>query len=165
MNASSQVFFAGTYTYRKPQILLGGCLFLAFGIIPLRYLVLGIGHTAWSLKALGAAIFIGGIGLVLALGGLFLLKRWLTRTSISLEISAAGIRYGKVFHSWDAIRWVSGRSERRGVQLFYQTQGRGLAGYDRPLPIDQNPTIEEYGGLMQSLSKAIQEKYPDVGFG
>jgi hypothetical protein len=42
----------------------------------------------------------GGISGMLAAGGLFLFARWFARTTLSLEISSAGIRYGKVFHSW-----------------------------------------------------------------
>jgi hypothetical protein len=97
--------------------------------------------------------------------GLFALRRWVRGGSTGLEISWAGIRYGDVFHSWDAIRWISGRSDRKRVQLFYQTRSRGLAGFDRPLPLDQNPTAEEYKRLMESLENALREKHPDLIIG
>jgi hypothetical protein len=40
-----------------------------------------------------------------------------------------------------------------------------LAGFDRPLPVDPNPTAEEYENLMHALSSAISQKHPDVIFG
>jgi hypothetical protein len=165
-----QIFFAGRFTYRRPRVLFAGLLFLAFGVYALRYLVLGLTHSTSSLKLLGTAVFVGGIGGILAFGGLYLLKRWFTRMCITLEISTAGITYGRVSHSWDAIRWVAGRrvrgySSRKRVELFYQTRDRGLKGLDRPMPVDQNPTLQEYAELIESLSNAIQEKHPEVVLG
>ena len=165
MEAQSQIFFAGRYSYRKPSVLIAGLLATAFGGFALRYLLLAVPHTVWSLKAYGTAAFVGGIGGMLAVCGLILLRRWFARTSLALEISAAGIRYGKTFHSWDMIRWLSGHSDRKGVRLFYQARGRGLAGFDRPLPVDRNPTAEEYDDLLHALSSAISKKHPDVVFG
>ena len=82
-----------------------------------------------------------------------------------MEISTAGIRYGETFHSWDEIRWISGHTDRKGVRLFYQTRGRGLAGFDRSLPVDPNPTVEEFHDLLQALGSALSKKHPDVDFG
>jgi hypothetical protein len=54
MEAQSQIFFAGRYTYRKPSALIVGFLFLAFGGVGLRHLFLAIPHTTWSLKTYAA---------------------------------------------------------------------------------------------------------------
>jgi hypothetical protein len=165
MDAQSQIFFTGRYTYRKPHVLVAGILSLSIGAFVLRYLVLASPKTVWSIKAFGAMALVGGIGGVLAVCGLLFLKLWFARTSMLLEISTTGIRYGNVFHSWDAIHWLSGHSERKRVWLFYQTMGRGLAGFDRALPVDQNPTAEEYANLMITLRNAISAKHPNVIFG
>jgi hypothetical protein len=87
------------------------------------------------------------------------------QTRVTLEISTAGIRYGETFHSWDEIRWISGHTDRKGVQLFYQTRERGLAGFDRPLPVDRNPTVEEFHDLLDALRGALSEKHSGVDFG
>jgi hypothetical protein len=166
LTAPSHIFFAGRYTYRRTSVLTGGLVALAFGFFVLVSLVMGIlSRPAWSLKVLGTVSFMGGIGGLLAVAGLVLLKRWTDRTCLGLEISSAGILYGAVFHSWDAIRWVAGHSDRECVELFYQTRDRGLAGFDRHLPVDHNPTLQEYEELMESLRAAFQAKYPGVVFG
>jgi hypothetical protein len=118
MDVQSQIFFTRSYTYRKPTVLIAGLLALAFGGFALRYLARAVPHTVWSLKAFGAAVFVGGIGGMLALCGLLLLRRWWRRTSLRLEISAAGIRYGNLFHSWDMIHWLSGHPDRKGIGFF-----------------------------------------------
>lgn len=165
MDAQSQIFFTGRYTYRKPSALLGGLLFLAFSGFGLRHLFFAIPQTTWSLKTYAGAAFVGGISGMLAAGGLFLLARWFARTTLSLEISTVGIRYGKAFHSWDRIHGFAGHRDRKKVQLFYQTRDPGLKGMDRPLPVDQNPTPEEYDQLMHTLSDAISPEHPNVIFG
>lgn len=131
----------------------------------MRYLVFSIPHTTWSIQAFGAAAFVGGIGSLLCVCGLMVLRRWFNRTSLTLEISTSGIRYGETFHAWSEIHWISGRTDRRGVQLFYQTRQRGLAGCDRPLPVDCNPTADEFDTLLQTLRSALSEQHPDVAFG
>jgi hypothetical protein len=165
MDAQSQIFFAGRYCYRKPAVLIGGLVAAVFGGYALRYLLRAVPHTVWSLKAYGAAAFVGGIGGMLAVCGLILLWRWLTGTNLTLEISATGIRYGKTFQSWDKIRWLSGHSDGKCVRLFYQARGRGFAGFDHPLSVDPNPTAEEYDDLMHTLGCALSQKHPDVIFG
>lgn len=165
MDAQPRIFFAGRYSYRKSGALVAGVVASLFGLYALRYLVLSIPHTTWSFKAYGAAAFVAGIGSLLLVCGLFVLRRWFTRTSLTLEISTAGVRYGKTFHSWSEIHWISGHKDRRGVQLFYQTRQRGLAGCDRPLPVDDNPTTEEFHSLLETLRGALSEEYPNVEFG
>ena len=165
MDAQPRIFFAGRYSYRKPGALVAGVVAVLFGGYALRYLVLSIPHTTWSIKAYGAAAFIAGIGSLLLLCGLIVLGRWFTQTSLTLEISAAGVRYGETFHSWSEIHWISGHTDRKGVCLFYQTQQRGLAGCDRPLPVDSNPTVEQFHSLLETLKSALSEEYPNVEFG
>ena len=165
MDAQTQVFFAGRFSYRKLAVLIGGLVALVFAGYALRYLVLAVPRTLWSLKALAGAAFVGGIGSVLAVCGLILLWRWLTRTNLTLEISASGIRYGKTFHSWDMIRWLAGHSNGKCVELFYQVRGRRFAGIDRHLSVDANPTEVEYENLMHTLRSALSQKHPDVIFG
>jgi hypothetical protein len=165
MDAQPCIFFAGRYSYRKPGAFVAGVLAALGGGYVLRYLVLSIPHTTWSIKAYGAAAFVGGIGGLLFVCGLIVLRRWFAQTSLTLEISAAGVRYGETFHSWSEIHWISGHTDRKGVQLFYQTRQRGLAGCDRPLPVDSNPTVEEFHSLLETLRGALSEKYPNVEFG
>ena len=165
MDAEPRIFFAGRYSYRKPGTLIGGAVAITFGSYALRYLLLTIPHTTWSLKAYAAATFVGGIGGMLALCGVILLRRWFAGTTLILEISNAGIRYGKTFHSWNEIHWLTAHTDRGGVQLFYQTRGRGLAGFDRPLPVDSNLTQEEFHDLLQALTTALSKDHPDVAFG
>jgi hypothetical protein len=165
MDAPTRIFFAGRYSYRKPGALIVGAVAIAFGGYALRYLFLAIPHTTWSLKAYGAAAFVGGIGGMLALCGVVVLRRWFAGTTLMLEISTAGVRYGKTFHSWNEIRWLSGHTDRTGVRLFYQTRGRGLAGFDRPLPVDTNPTLKEFHDLLQALTNALSKDHPDVAIG
>jgi len=155
----------GTYNYRRLHVLIGAGVALAFGGFALRYVVSGLYHTAWSLGDLCSALFVVSIGAVLVVCCLVLLRRWFCRSSMVLEISDAGIRYGKTFQPWTAIRWVCGKSKRGGIQLFYQTNERGMAGCDRPLPIGQGLTPSDYDGLMRSLDESVRVQYPHVTFG
>ena len=147
MDAQSQIFFAGRYTYRKPSALIGGLLFLAFGGFGLWHLFLAIPHTTWSLKTYAAAAFVGGISGMLAAGGLFLLARWFARTTLSLEISAAGIRYGKAFHSWDKIHGFAGRRDRKKVQLFTKP---GIAASKAWIALSPSTTIPRPKNMISS---------------
>lgn len=165
MDAQPRIFFAGRYSYRKPGALVAGVVASLFGGYALRYLVLSIPHTTWSIKAYGAAAFVGGIGSLLLVCGLVVLRRWFTQTSLILEISSAGVRYGQTFHPWSEIHWIGGHRDRSDVRLFYQTRQRGLAGCDRPLPVDCNPTVEEFASLLEMLRGALSEEYPNVEFG
>jgi hypothetical protein len=164
MEAPLRIFFTGRYSYRQRGAVFAGLIGCAFGGAALLNLYLGIRReTEWSIKAFGAAVFVGGIGGMLALAGITLLWQWITRRSLTLEISSAGIKYGKTFHPWNEIHWVSGHLEQERVRLFYQK--RGLAGFDRHIPVDQNPIVEEYKQLMAKLRDALSQKYPDLDFG
>ena len=165
MNAQAEVFFARGYKYRKPGTFFAGLLGLAFGGLALRYVVLEASTTVWKPTAFLAAAFVGGIGGVLALCGLFLLRKWFVRGVLALEISGAGIRYGNAYHPWESIHWLGGRCDRKGIQLFYQTRDRWPGGIDRPLPVDPNLTQEEYEQLMETLSNRILQNHPHVVLG
>jgi hypothetical protein len=165
MDAQPRIFFARRYSYRKPGAFVAGLVAVAFGGYALRYVFHSIPRTTWSIKAYAAAAFVVGISGLLTLCGLIVLRRWITQARVTLEISTAGIRYGETFHSWNEIRWISGHTDRKGVQLFYQTRGRGFAGFDRPLPVDRNPTVDEFHDLLDELRSALSERHSDVDFG
>jgi hypothetical protein len=165
MNAQPRIFLAGHYSYRKPAALIAGFVAILFGTYAILYLFFSIHHTTWSVKPYAAVTFVGGIGSALLLCGFILLRRWILKTSLTLEISNLGVRYGETFHSWSEIHWISGRADRKRMVLFYQTRERGLAGYDRPLPLDCNPTAEEFHHLLETLDMKLSKEYPNVQFG
>lgn len=160
-----RIFFSGRYSYRKPSVLFASVVASLFGGFALRDLFMSIPHSTWSISTCAAVAFIGGIGSLLLVCGLFLLRQWFVQKDRLLEISTTGITYGETSHSWREIHWISGHRVQGGVHLFYQTRQRGLAGCDRPIPLDRNPTVEEYYNLLETLSSQLSEEHPHVEFG
>jgi len=159
-----RIFFTGRFTYRKPQALFGASVGLLFGGAMLLYLIFSLRYLTLSWNPVLPVLFILGIGGLLIGTGVLLLKNWCTRTSMALEISEAGIKYGKNLDQWDSIQRLGASPAGARVHLFYQLRGQRFSSHDHMLIIDESPTVQQYDNLIESLRDALHEKHPHVVF-
>jgi hypothetical protein len=160
-----KIFLTGQYSYRRPSVFFAGLAALTCGVVALVSLVISALHATWNWQAFATVAFVGGIGGVMAYVGGMLLYFWITRMVNVLEISSAGIRYGKNFVAWDQVQRLGGANTGKGVQLFFHKRSRGPMSSDRHLMITPELTTKQYEQLIQRLRTALADQYPEVQFG
>ena len=158
-----RVFYSGRFRYRKAGVLFAALLAVAFGTAPLVVCFRRFSEIVWSWKAIGAACFVGAICALLLFAGIKLFLKWLTGTSLALEVTTEGVRYGNARHAWPDIRWIGGTTNRGRVQL--RLKVNGLARPDIQLLVDEPLTVDRYDALMQELGFALRETHPHVAVG
>ncbi|HEY1170574.1 MAG TPA: hypothetical protein VGH19_04320 [Verrucomicrobiae bacterium] len=159
------LFYTGSYSYLRKEILIGGLFLTGFSIF-LTYLIYQIvTERTWSSNLALSIAFLGVLATVLFCNGTFFLSRWIIQKRLLLEITDTGITYGKKFRPWTEISWI-GRINLDGYpMLAYRLKGGGFFSYCRKLAEDRPLSSTDCEALMEKLRNALQKKHPHITFG
>lgn len=145
---SGVTYHSGVFTNRRPLVLLPGLLATGAGSTCVIAALVSLVPKEWWIEEILKLVLALGVGGVLAVVGVAMLRQYARGGVTSMEITTEGIRYGTARFRWAEIKAIGAEPCLGGIQLSVKVAGH--VNYV-PLTVDHGLTETEYEALWNRL--------------